>query len=122
LKYVKLKDKKIEVEVTASTSDGKKENQQYGNPGGIKISKVISSTNPVEMKRAAESEYVLWAYDGYEGDFTGWLIPYVEPSYKITLRDSEYPEKNGNYYVVATETSFSSSGGERKIKLGRRLL
>ncbi|MDR1896549.1 MAG: hypothetical protein LBR10_07155 [Prevotellaceae bacterium] len=73
------------------------------------------------MKRVAESEQSLWAYDGYEGSLTGWLLPYVEPAYKIRLLDSEYPRKNGNYYVIATETNFSSSGGVRKITLGRKL-
>jgi hypothetical protein len=80
-----------------------------------------TTTNDADIKRVAESEYNLWVYDGYEGSITGWLIPYVEPAYKIELRDSEYEYKNGNYYVIATETNFSSSGGSRKITLGRKI-
>jgi hypothetical protein len=121
LKYVKLKDKNIEIEVTATTPDGKIQKQKYGQPGGTKINKTSGSTNEFDMKRIAEAEYNLWAYDGYEGNFTGWLIPFVEPAYKIELRDSEYKYKSGNYYVVATETTFSSSGGVRKITLGRKI-
>jgi hypothetical protein len=121
LKYVRLKDKKIEVEVTASLPNGNTNKMKYGQPGGIKIDKVIGSTDALDMKRAAENEYKIWAYDGYEGSFTGWLIPYIEPSYQVSLIDSEHTYKNGVYYVIATEVSFSSSGGQRKIKLGRRI-
>ncbi|MDR3226134.1 MAG: hypothetical protein LBT56_00485 [Prevotellaceae bacterium] len=121
LKYVKAKDKKIEVEVTVTLPNGDKKSQKFGQQGGTTIKKISGSTKEADMKRVAESEYNLWVYDGYEGNFTCWLIPYVEPTYKVHLQDSEYTNKNGNYYVVATETSFSSSGGIRKVTLGRKI-
>ena len=52
---------------------------------------------------------------------TDWLLPYVEPSYKVTIKDDDYPEKKGDYYVIATEVEFSSSGGVRKVMLGRKI-
>lgn len=61
------------------------------------------------------------AYDGYEGSFTGWLIPYVEPSYKLTIKDDDYPHKTGNYYVIATEVEFGSKGGSKKVTIRRRI-
>jgi hypothetical protein len=85
------------------------------------MTRTISTESASDLKKVAENEYNLWVYDGFEGSFTGWLIPYVEPAYKIELRDQEYPQKNGLYYVIGTKINFSSSGGERKIKLGRRL-
>jgi hypothetical protein len=121
LKYVKAADQKVEVEVTFVLPSGEKKTQPYGNPGGRKISRMISTSDEASMKRAAESEYNLWVYDGYEGDFTGWLVPFVEPAYKVKLIDREYTEKNGVYYVIATETKFSIAGGERKVTLGRKL-
>ncbi|MDR2652189.1 MAG: hypothetical protein LBC68_07740 [Prevotellaceae bacterium] len=120
LKYVRARDKKVEVEVTFTLPNGDTKSQKYGQPGGTTIKKISGSKNTEDIKRVAESEYNLWVYDGYEGSFTGWLIPYVEPAYKVELRDSEYEYKNGNYYVIATETNFSSSGGSRKITLGRK--
>jgi hypothetical protein len=121
LKYVKAADKNIEVEITYTKPNGKKETQRYGNPGGTSIKRTSGSGQPGDMKRQAESEYNIWVYDGYEGSVTGWLIPYVEPAYKISLHDGEYEYKNGNYYVIATEIKFSRSGGERKITLGRKI-
>ena len=121
LKYVRAEDKKIEVEVTATLPNGKTEKVQYGKSGGEKHSVIAVNIDKASMVNRAKSEYNIWVYDGYEGNFTGWLIPYVEPAYKISLHDSEYEYKNGNYYVIATETSFNSSGGVRKIGLGRKI-
>jgi hypothetical protein len=121
LKYVKLTEKKIEIEVKAFRPDGSMISAKYGNPGGIKITETINAESERDLKTVAENGYNIWAYDGFEGDFTGWLIPYVDPAYKVELRDAEYPEKNGMYYVTATEVSLSSSGGKRKVSLGRRI-
>jgi hypothetical protein len=121
LKYMKAADQKVEVEIIAHKPDGKEVKKIIGNKGGRKISKTVGTLDEASMQLAAESEYNLWVYDGFEGDFTGWLVPFVEPAYKVKLIDREYTEKNGVYYVIATETKFSSSGGERKITLGRKL-
>jgi hypothetical protein len=121
LKYVRLTDKKIEVEVSAVHPDGSVVTAVYGTPGGEKRQRTVKAAGKTDLKTLAENEYNIWAYDGFEGSFTGWLIPYVEPACKIELRDAEYPQKNGVYYVTATEVSFGSSGGKRKVTLGRRL-
>jgi hypothetical protein len=121
LKYVRAADKKVEVEISMTTPQGNTKTEKAGNSGGVKIKRTIKASSGADLKRAAENEYNIWVYDGFEGSFTGWLIPYVEPAYKVELRDAEYPYKNGVYYVVATETSFSASGGKRTVNLGRRL-
>jgi len=121
LKYVLQKDKKIEVEVTATLPDGKTKKIKYGTAGGTKKEVSLGTANEASMKKRAEQEWNLFAYDGYEGNFTGWLLPVVEPAYKIRIQDSDYPYKNGNYYVVAVETKFSSSGGERTVTIGKKI-
>jgi hypothetical protein len=121
LKYVLLKDKKISVEVTATLPDGKTKKITYGNTGGEKRAVTLGTADAVSMKNRAIQEYNVFAYDGYEGNFTAWLLPYVEPAYKIRLRDAEYPYKDGYYYVVAVETKFSSAGGARVVTIGKKI-
>jgi len=121
LKYVKKADKNTCVEVSYYTSNGDKKTFTVGSTKGTKIQRTVSVHDEASAKKAAESEYSLWCYDGYEGSLTGWLIPFVEPAYKVTVRDEEYPQKEGSYYVIATEVTFSSSGGVRKVTLGRRI-
>lgn len=57
----------------------------------------------------------------YEGSFTGWLVPYVDPGDSVKLHDADYECKDGTYYVTGIEVSFSKDGGKRTVKLGRRL-
>jgi hypothetical protein len=127
LKYVKQSDKKVEVEVTVYKPDGKKKSETFGNKGGIKIDRTLYGSDETSLKAVAENEYNLWCYDGFEGSFTGWLIPYVEPGMKAHLHDEGFKDsqgkyyKDGEYYVTGTETEFSSKGGSRKVTLGRRL-
>jgi hypothetical protein len=121
LKYVLLKNKKIEVVVNATGADGKTKKITYGKTGGEKIEINLGTTDEKSMKNRAKEEYNLFAYDGYEGGFTSWLIPFCEAGYQIELRDSDYPSKNGMYYALSVETKFSSSGGERVIKIGKRI-
>ena len=121
LKYVLFKNKKIEVVVNATAADGKTSKITYGKTGGEKIEISLGTTDKASMQKRAEQEYNLFAYDGYEGGFTSWLIPFCEAGYQIELRDSEYSYKNGIYYVVSVETKFSSSGGERVVKIGKKI-
>ena len=73
------------------------------------------------LERRADEELKAKAYSGYEGSFTAWLVPRVEPGDIAELRDADYETKNGSYYVVSTETTFSSGGGSRKITIGKKI-
>ncbi len=121
LKYVKASDKNVMVELHAKGPDGKEIKQNLGTTGG-EVKKFVSTTsNPEEMKNIAKSIYNSYVYDGYEGSITGWLIPYCEPSYKVSINDDDYINKKGVYYAIQTKTSISKDGGIREITLGRRL-
>ena len=121
LKYIKAADRKIEVEVEFRLPNGKKDNKTFGTTGGEKKKVYSPSSDAKKIDELARREYNLWVYDGYEGSFTGWLIPYVEPTNKVSLHDGQYPEKDGTYYVLGTEVNYSLNGGSRKVSLGRRL-
>ena len=119
LKWKDERDKKIQIEVVCSKPDGTRTKETYGVKGGEKVTKYVSSGSEADMKRAAENEYNLWNYSGFEGSFTGWLIPIVRAGDSVRLRDIDKPE--GKYYVTGVEIEFGQSGANRKISLGRRL-
>lgn len=121
LKYRKASDKKVEVTVELTDAEGKKSEVKYGAEGGKNIKRVGHGMTKAEAKKIAENVYNLWCYDGYEGSFTGWLVPFVEPGDAVRLRDADYPNKEGVYYVTGTEISFSKDGGKRTVSLGRWL-
>ena len=118
LEYKKASDKKIQFTDQPSDKTGILVSETYGNEDGEKKTVKISSIALASLKIRAKYEYTKHAYDGYEGTFDTWLLPYVEPSYSAKITDEDYPDKNSKYYVVSVKTSFSSSGGKRTITPG----
>ena len=73
------------------------------------------------MQLIAKATLNSLVYTGYEGSFTGWLVPFCDAGYAAELIDTEEEFKNGTYYVTAVDIEYSPSGGKRKISLGKRL-
>lgn len=122
LKYRNKDDRKFEVQVNGVDLNGKKQTVVVGTTGGEKRTiHVTSPMNLVNLKIRGESEMAYLSYTGYEGNITGWLVPFVEPTYSANVYDAEYEYKTGSYYVISVTTVFSENGGERKIELGRKL-
>ena len=121
LKYRKKEDKKVEVTVKMTDAAGNSFEKTAGAPGGKSIKKVVSGVSETQLATLAKNEHNLWCYDGYDGSFTGWLVPFVETGDAVKILDSDYKEKEGTYYVTGTEISFSKEGGKRTVGLGRRL-
>lgn len=122
LKYRNSDDRKFEVTVEGVGLDGKKKTIIVGSAGGEKRTiKVFNMATEEDLKQRGLDEMKYLSYTGYEGNITGWLIPFVEPTYSAHIHDKEYEYKTGSYYVVSVTTTFSASGGVRKIELGRKL-
>ena len=121
LQYKKASDQKLKVEIEYKTPKGETKKESIGVDGGKVIKKVINTNDVASLRKVAESEYNLWCYDGYEGDLTGWLIPFCQPTDKVEIIDKSKQYKNGTYYVIATDVEFSESGGRRKVTLGRKV-
>lgn len=119
LKWKDEKDKKVMVEVKFKKPNGELAKQEYGVSGGEKVTQYVQSSSEKDLKKAAENEYNLWNYSGFEGSLTGWLVPVVKAGGSVRLRDKERPE--GTYYVTGVEIEFGQSGAKRKVTLGRRI-
>ena len=122
LKYRRKDDRNFEISVEGIGLDGKKKTVTVGTTGGEKRTvKVFNVMDEAALKQRGQEEMKYLVYDGYEGNITGWLIPYVEPTYSAYVYDKEYEYKTGSYYVVSVTTTFDESGGVRKVELGRKL-
>lgn len=119
LKWKDEKDRKVMIEVTYTNAKGEKKKKEFGVSGGEKITRPVSAGSESDLKRAAENEYKLWNYSGFEGSLTGWLVPVVKAGGSVRLRDKERPE--GTYYVTGVDVEFGQSGAKRKVTLGRKL-
>lgn len=121
LTYRRAADKKIKVVVKALLPDGTVREVETGSTGGEKIEIKSPTSDEASMKARGELEVKRRTFDGYEGSISGWLIPMCRPADSVTLRDKDYPYKDGTYFVTSVTTEFSKEGGKRKIDLGFRL-
>lgn len=122
LKYRSKNDRNYEITVEGITLDGKKKTVTVGTTDGEKRTvKVFNVMSDAALKQRGLEEMKYLVYDGYEGSITGWLIPFVEPTYSAHIYDKEYEYKTGSYYVVSVTTTFGENGGVRKVELGRKL-
>lgn len=120
LKWKDATDKRVMVEVKYVKPNGELSKQEYGVNGGEKVTRYVEASNEEDLKKAAENEYNLWNYSGYEGSLTGWLVPVVKAGGSVRLRDKKRPEE-GVYYVTGVEIEFGRNGAKRKVTLGRKL-
>lgn len=122
LQYMDQKDRVWQIIVEGKGSDGKVIRETAGTSGGDQETiKLESASNRATLKTLAEETLKTKSYTGYSGSFTGWLLPFCDAGFKISLTDKDYEIKNGDYYVLEVETNISSSGGVRKITIGRKL-
>jgi len=121
LKYRRKEDRRVEVVVEATQPDGTRISERSGTTGGETISMEGGGMSREGMKQKAENEVAIRSYDGYEGSVTGWLIPWVEPTWTAVIKDADYVYKEGGYYVVSVTTTVDEGGGKRKVELGRRV-
>lgn len=121
LTYRTAEDRKVQVVVKATMPDGTVKEIETGSTGGDKVEIRCATSDEASMRQRGLTEVKRLSFDGYEGNITTWLIPYCKPGDTAELRDEDYPEKDGRYFVQAVTTQFSRDGGKRTVELGFRL-
>jgi len=58
-------------------------------------------------------------YTGYRGEFTTFGQPFVEHGDEVDLKDQQYPERGGKYFIDAVNVEFGTDGFRRTLKLGK---
>ena len=122
LEYRKSEDRKWFVTVEGKGKDGKVIKITAGEKGGDTEKREIGGvSDPVSLQNLANEMLKVKSYTGYSGSFTGWLIPYCDAGYKVTISDDDYEYKSGTYYVLEVVTNFSKAGGSRTVKIGSKI-
>jgi len=118
LEYKNAIDRKVEVVVESTNVKGKVESYTTGTTGGEKVTLKVGSVSAADLPKIANAELIRRSADMYEGSIDTWLVPFVQPTYTAKIKDEDYPDKDGKYYVTGVSTSVSESGGKRTVKLG----
>lgn len=120
--YKSQDDRKLKVTAKGKDKNGKQIEKIAGEGGGDSETfdyKGIATEE--QLQTIANEMYEKKSYTGFDGSFQSWLLPVCKRGYTAEIIDQTEPEHNGKYFVVSVETSVSSSGGVRKIELGKKL-
>lgn len=121
LTYRRADEKKVQVTLKSLQRDGTIKEVKCGVEGGDSFEIICpAASSEADMKRRGDIEVQKYSYTGYEGSIDTWLVPWIKPGYKAQLIDADYDHRQGTYYVKSVTTEFSSSGGKRKVELGRK--
>ncbi|QKX04888.1 late control protein [Aquimarina sp. TRL1] len=122
LRYRREEDVRLMVKVIGVNKDNTKIEVVVGDTDGEQrtLHKYNVSDKGI-LKRIGQSELKNLKYTGYEGSLTSFLIPYVTRGMSVSVWDSNFPERNGIYFVSKVTTTFGVNGARRKIELGRKL-
>lgn len=123
LKYRNADDVKVKLTATSVKSNGDKMSVEVGDPDGeTRELSYYNIGSESELKKLAEADLQKYKFDGYEGSFKAYGIPYLEPGDKCNLSSRQYPERDGEFAVEATSVTFDDSPMyERKITLANAL-
>lgn len=122
LEFKSKEDRKIKIKYTYIDAQNKRQSIEVGDPDGEQRdyhTSVISDIKKLEEMARAEIKKL--KYDGFDGDVTGFLIPYATRGMKAKFIDSEHPNREGNYFIKKVVTTFRTGGARRKVTIGNRL-
>lgn len=119
LEYRKKEDVRIKVKAICNYLNGKKEIVELGDSDGEEHTLNYYNLDRTALKARAEAEMDKLKYEGYRGKFITFGMPKVSHGDIVDVKDSEYPERSGKFYVDSVRTTLSPNGGLRQeIELG----
>lgn len=112
---------KLKVTAISNKSDGSKIEVSVGDTEGEERTLNYYDLTASQLKSIATAEVDKLKYDGYIGGFMAFGEPYVEVGDIVDLKDQDYPERAGKFWVDAvTTTAGVGIGIRQEIKLGAK--
>ncbi len=122
LKWIFADDIRIQIKAISVEKNGKRLEAEIGDKDGeIRTLYFYDVQNLSELKKLAANEINKYKYTGYRGSVNCFLQPFLEPSATCQLKDNQFPDRSGRYFVESTEVTFSTNGARRKVGLGVKL-
>lgn len=125
LMYVNAADVKVRVTIRGVAADNKVTKEvAVGQKGGevVNLPERLNVVDESALENIAKEELKRLSYTGFRGDLTLWGRPYVGMAWVLSVRDPDYPERDGYFFVKATRISFDKHGGfGRKLTLAEKI-
>lgn len=121
LAYRKKEDVKIKALAYSINKGGAKIEVEVGDKDGeVRTLPYQNITSKEVLKQQAELDLEKLKFEGYQGDFVAFGLPYIEHSDSVQLTDARYPNREGRYLVDKVKTVWGVRGFRRTINLGKK--
>ena len=114
--YQKESDTKIKVEGVSILPNNKKEKVEVGDPDGELRTIHKYAMNKADLQKFCEAEVKRLKFEGYRGSFVSFGEPFTKVTDYITLKDNEFPEREGKYLVKAITYKFGLNGYRQEVE------
>ena len=125
LTFRRAEDVKLKVKAIGITKGNKKIEpdkpigDRYGDQRTLYFYNIVDKKKLTEL---AKAELKKLKYEGMEGNFRTFLVPYAAHGMVANLKDPEYnQERAGNYIINTVETTFGTNGARRKVEIGAKV-
>jgi len=119
LTFLTKESVKLKVRAISMLPDNKKLEVELGDEDGNTTTlHYYNIRTKDELQKLAAAKINKLKYDGYRGSFHSFGLPYATHGMIADLRDANYPERAGKYFIDEVVTQYDKSGFDREIKLG----
>ena len=74
-----------------------------------------------QLEELAKEELQRVKYTGYQGTLTAFGLPTVKYGMTATIKDANYPQREGKYYINSVKIEFGQNGIRKTPELGVKL-
>lgn len=122
LEFHQAEDVRLKVKAISIKKDNTRQEVETGDDDGQQRTLYFYSIqDKAKLRLLADEELKRLKFDGYEGEFKTFLIPFATHGMTAVVLDPEHPEREGNYAIDEVKTTFGVDGARRIIKPGRKL-
>lgn len=122
LEYRDKADLHVLVEATSHQLKGKNLKVTVGDTSELDAEKrtlqYFNLSSEADLRARAQRDVDKLKVTGYKGSFTTYGSPSVRHGELVSLASSEYPERNGDFFIDATSKTFDAGGYRQEITLG----
>lgn len=119
LKFTQAEDNAFKVTFIYNDRKGKVHRHTFGEAIATSLGKetLHGKFEFSEIERMAKAKLEAAKTSGYKGSFLCFLKPIVEIGDIVHLKDLQFSQREGYYYVAAVTTTFGVGGGKQKIEI-----
>jgi len=110
--------RRFKVRCVGMRASGVKVEVERGDIGGELRTFHYYDMDESDLIAICESQLKVLKYDGYEGRFTTFGIPFVRHADIAKMTDQDFPERSGSYRIDGVKIDFGVNGFKRDIQLG----